>query len=406
MTDLIDRFHAFRMAVQSAAPGRAAMWPLQSPPRDQAASLPPGLWKNVETARGSVPVRSDRRTVPFTWALRGPWPSRLAGCDLGPAEQWRWFDLETTGLSRGSGNRAFLVGVGQLQGDGLTVRQYLLQDLDREPALLSAVLADLGGAAAIVTFNGKSFDLPLFRDRCTLAGLVGSPLSPHLDLLHPARRLWQSALGGGCDLRRLQTEILGESREGDIPGEMIPALYTAWLDGERGALDRVCAHNRDDLYALCGIAGRLCAMAEGGARAELPSAVLWGLGRLYEQAGDGDAALAAYLAARDAGGRGAGRAAGTLLRRLGRHAEAAPIWEAELRGPLPSLEAAVELAKYLEHRRRDPAAALSVMRDVLPLVWRLHPARRAEVEHRMARLRRKAGEVAGGVGRTRRRGGS
>lgn len=385
MTDLVDRFRSFRQTTRDV--------PVPPPP---PVPLPEGSWEEVETPLGRVPVRADHRPLSYLAGLHGPWPARLAGCALGLPETWRWFDLETTGLSRGSGNRAFLVGVGRLEGDGLTVRQYLLTDVDREAALLAAVGAELAGAGALLTFNGKSFDLPLLRDRCVLTGQT-PPELPHLDLLHPARRLWQRALGAPCDLRRLQAEVLGEPRRGDVAGELIPALYTAWLDGDSRALDGVLAHNREDLYALCALTGRLCLLAEEGPGPDRAADLLWGLGRLYEKAGDADAAVAAYLACRAAGGREAGRAAGALLKRQGRHQEAVPLWEAERRGAWPSLDAAVELAKHLEHRRRDPAAALAVLLEAMPLARWLRPERRAEVEHRLDRLRRKAGR-AGAVG--------
>lgn len=374
----MERFQAFRAKAGSAQP--------PAPP--PSPGLPDGLW-----GRDPIPMRTDYRPVPFIGELRGEWPSRIAGCELGPPETWRLFDLETTGLSGGTGTRAFLVGIGQIEGDGLTVRQYLLTDLDQEPALLSAVLADLAGATAWVTFNGKSFDLPLLRDRVVLAGLEALPVRPHFDLLHPARRLWQAALSG-CDLRSLQAEVLGEPRYGDVDGALIPSLYFAWLDGDARALDGVCAHNREDLHALAGIAARLCALAADGPCPGLSPALLWGLGRLYEKAGASGAAVDAYLAGRAAGHRESGAAAARLLKRLGRHADAVPIWDAERRGPRPSLEAAVELAKYLEHRRRDPQAALAVVREAMRLAAWARPERRAELTYRLARLGRKAGVMA------------
>lgn len=380
--DLLERFRAFRAAATAHAPAPPAAEPRRA--------LPPGGWEEVPTPRGAVPVRTERRGLAQGGSLRGAWPERLAGCPLGPPEGWRWIDLETTGLCGGSGTRAFLVGIGRLEGAELLVRQYLLTELDREAALLEAVGDDLAGATAVVSFNGKAFDLPLLRDRCLLCAVEGpAPALAHWDVLHAARRLWSVALAGRCDLRRLQSEVLGELRRGDVAGALIPALYTAWLDGEAGALDAVCRHHREDLFALAGVAGRLCALAEAGPAAAGDPPVLWGLGRLYERAREPAAAAAAYRAAHDAGMREAGAAAAQLLRRLGRHAEAVAIWERERTARVPSLDAAVELAKYLEHRRGDPGAALAVVREALRWATLAGPERRAALEHRERRLRRK-----------------
>ena len=378
MSDLYARFAAFR--------GRQAQ--PAAPERPQTPSLPQGGWEQIETPHGPVPVRTDYRALPYVGELRGPWPSRVARADLGPPDRWLWLDLETTGLSGGSGTRAFLVGIGRLEGDGLTLHQYLLTDLDREPALLWAVAAEVTSAGALVTFNGKSFDWPLLRDRATIGGLT-LPARPHWDVLHAARTLW----GSPCDLCHLQGAILGGPRVGDVPGDWIPALYRAWLDGDGRALDGVCDHNREDLWALGGVAARLCAVLQDGPTDGMAATALCGLGRLYEKLKAPEAAVQAYLACSAAGGREGAPRAASVLKRLGRHPEAAPLWEAERRRPVPSIEAAVELAKYLEHRRKDPAAALAVVREALRLAPWLRSERRAELEHRLARLRRKTGEV-------------
>ena len=65
---------------------------------------------------------------------------------------------------------------------------------------------ELGHFDRLVTFNGKMFDVPLLdarfrlnRARFPLAG------APHLDLLHPARRLWKARLES-CRLQSLEAE--------------------------------------------------------------------------------------------------------------------------------------------------------------------------------------------------------
>lgn len=389
MSELVDRFrrYAERVPLQERAPVPAA-----PPPR----GLPPGFGP-VDGPAGPVPQCSTRRAFSGGAALASRWPHRLAGAELGSVEGWRFLDLETTGLGAGAGNRAFLVGVGALGNDGLTVRQYLLGDLDQEEALLACVLGEFAGATAVVTFNGKAFDWPLLRDRCLLAGVGRLQALPHWDVLHAARRLFRAEFAG-CDLRRLEADLLGSPRGPDVQGAEIPALYGAWLDGDGSALDRVAAHHLEDICALVGVAGVVAAALEGGARPGWPAARLWGLGRSYEALGETDLALAAYLAARRSGLRAAGTAAARLLKRVGRREEALAIWEAERRGPVPSLEAAVEVAKDLEHRQRAPQAALRVVQEAVPLAAAVGSDRQDALRHRLERLQRKVASAGGEAG--------
>ena len=380
MNDLVARFRSFAAQARAAAP---------APPLPPARPGLPAGWDLAPAPRGPIPVREE--VFPFTGApaLAGPWPDRLAGQALGPAAGWRFLDLETTGLGGGAGTRAFLVGLGRLGPQGLTVRQYLLADLDREEAFLAAALADLAQATAVVTFNGKSFDWPLLRDRCLLAAAGVLPALPHWDVLHAARRLFGPGLSGGCDLRRLEAEVLGTPRGPDVQGADIPALYGVWLDGDHSALDGVVAHHREDIRALAGVAAALAEALTRGPESGAAPPLLWGLGRTYEHLGVTEAAVTCYLASRRAGMRPGGGAAARLLKRAGRPAEAAALWDQERRGPVPSLEAVEELAKDLEHRQHAPERALQVVLQAVPLAAAAGAARQEALRQRLNRLQRK-----------------
>ncbi len=62
-----------------------------------------------------------------------------------------FLDLETTGLSAGTGTYFFLAGLGTYTETGFRVRQYFLADLRHEPAMLSALSYDLRQLDAVVT---------------------------------------------------------------------------------------------------------------------------------------------------------------------------------------------------------------------------------------------------------------
>jgi hypothetical protein len=103
-----------------------------------------------------------------------------------------FFDLETTGLSGGAGTLAFLVGCGFFDADGFHTRQFFLGGYEAERELLDTLAALTGRFNGLVTFNGRTFDVPLIDTRYLFHRLE-SPFAamPHFDMLHPARRLWR-----------------------------------------------------------------------------------------------------------------------------------------------------------------------------------------------------------------------
>jgi len=168
--------------------------------------------------------------------------------------RFRFFDLETTGLSRGAGTVAFMAGVGQCMSDGeFRVTQLLLADYPGEVALLERLAALMGRGTILVSFNGKCFDSQILMSRSLMNGLRPaylSPDTPHLDLLFPSRRLWKHRTES-CRMQALEREILGMHRVDDLPGSEAPDAWFEYLRGEGSErLQAVGKHNCDDVYSL------------------------------------------------------------------------------------------------------------------------------------------------------------
>ena len=341
----------------------------------------------------------------------GAWPGfgLLPGAAAQPeGPPLLFLDLETTGLAGGAGTYAFLVGCAWFADDAFVIRQFLLSAFTAEAVLLSAVERLASGFGALVTYNGKSFDVPLLENRLALHRMPGRlPDLPHVDLLHPARRLWSdlSGEGGGCRLMTLEEAHCGYVRVGDVPGFEIPARYFDFVrSADAEPLAAVLEHNRLDLLTLAAMTARVSAMLASAADGATPREQL-GVGRLLEAAGRVTEATACFtLAAAGAVApspvrREALRRLAMGLRRERKYAGAAEAWQALLESPGCSTayarEAAEALAIHHEHRRRDPARA----REFAAASLRHGQSERTAtaLRYRLARLDRKLGSGAGGT---------
>ena len=340
-----------------------------------------------------------------------------------------FLDIESTGLGGGASIYAFMVGVGTFEphdrdsdgtADSLTfvVRQFFMRHPGEEPALLTALADLLHGCHSLVTFNGRSFDAPLLRGRYRYAGRflpanVGRPPTlddgaPHLDLLHPARRLWRKRLGS-CALSNLERKVLGFARtESDVPGSLIPQLYADYLrDGDGRMMQRVFYHNREDIVSMAVLAEAICsAFAEPTATdsGHLQPLDLLSMARLQIELECLDRAESLFRSALDQLSSRADLAEsfdglGRLLKRQRRWEEAAAVWQQWLTtvrdpGGAPDSRPYEELAKFYEWQEGDLAQA------AMWTQWALHeqeqapphsrsPQTQTELRHRLARLQRK-----------------
>ena len=320
-----------------------------------------------------------------------------------------FIDLETTGLSGGAGTVAFLVGCGYFDLGAFQVRQFLLTSYSAERALLAAAAELFAEADLIVTYNGKTFDVPVMETRWAFHRMR-APLDevPHFDMLHPARRLWRtrSALtdDGGCRLTTLERLLLNLRRMGDVDGFEIPGRFFQFLrTSDPRPLEPVLEHNRLDLVSLAAVTSRALRLAAGGESVCRDGIEALAVGRVLERSGATERAESCYRRAAESACVDTKAEAlyrlGLRVRRDRRFADAAGWWKQLLEltdtpgrrrdRTLSSLrQFAIEaLAIHEEHRARDLRAARELalfaleQDDVSP--------RTEGMRHRLARIDRK-----------------
>ena len=300
-------------------------------------------------------------------------------------KRWAFLDTETTGLAGGAGTYAFLIGVGSIDEEGFRVRQFFMRDFSDERSLLDRLSDHLSRFDVLITYNGKTYDLPLLETRYRMAR-ARPPFArlAHLDLLHGARRLWKLRLES-CRLVDLENRILGLEREGDLPGELIPYYYFQYLRVHQAFhLVPIFHHNVMDIVSLA----CLTAVVPFAFRSPHDSAVrhgadLVGIARWLEQADRYEEAVQVLRRAIDLGlpdellfktmweiGR--------LEKKLDRYDAAVAIYT-DLSASRNKYRAAAleELAKYYERRERNYGIALEMTRAALDLE-ESEPMRRRE----------------------------
>ena len=352
----------------------------------------------VQTPGGAVAAAHERGYL-FSPAARLPAYSvryvaesfELLGVDFVPVrgeEGWRpslrdllFLDTETTGVMGSTGTVAFLVGLGwfegetdsdgQMQPSEFVVEQLFIDDLSGEEALLALVAERIAASEALVTYNGRGYDMPLLEGRFIMNRMRPAVARPHLDLLHPARAVFRAAVGS-CSLRNIEQCVLGITRTHDVDGALIPQIFFDYVRGtRRERMVPVVDHNVQDIVSLGAL---LLDLGDRLADAYEPSfegqaAMAAGFGKLLRRRGQGERAVVfferAVAESRDANlTRSCLAALADLYRRSGRAHEAAEIWRNEwTRRGMRDPQACMELAKVYERHLGDVASALEVVRD-------------------------------------------
>jgi len=204
-------------------------------------------------------------SIRLTPAQIGDWAEQIAavagetllGCEELPAQerhQLAFLDIETTGLGA---TPLFLVGILHIGSHGPHIHQLLARHYAEEPAVLAATRQMLDEVRVLVTFNGRSFDVPYLRDRTRYHHMEWVlELERHVDMLQVARRQRDLPVPDHR-LVTLESRLCRRRRADDIPGSLIPAAYHRFVDtGESEELATILHHNQVDLLTTTELAAR------------------------------------------------------------------------------------------------------------------------------------------------------
>jgi uncharacterized protein YprB with RNaseH-like and TPR domain len=334
----------------------------------------------------------------------------VKGSPLASREKLLFLDTETTGLAMGTGTYAFLVGIGYFEDGGFRVDQYFMRDFDEEEILLTLLEEAVAPFHQLVTYNGRTFDLQLLRNRYLMAGVMPPfDSKPDLDLLFLSRRFFKGRLDD-CRLTTVEKGVLGFHREGDIDGSLIPELYFRYLrTGRFPELDRVLQHNAWDVLSLAYLTHIFSRSLHDPFEAStLHRGAFLRIGKYLEEAGysSGDTVERCYREAMKVGlddieGYEAAKRMSLYFRRQRDYTRASEIWrmmvDSELRRETFPY---VELAKHCEHRVKDYSQAIDYVNRAMVILeagdhhhspyW--VSRERAELRHRLSRLERRLRE--------------
>jgi uncharacterized protein YprB with RNaseH-like and TPR domain len=312
-----------------------------------------------------------------------------------------FIDLETTGLSGGTGVVPFNIGMGYYRDDKFHVAQYFLGELAEEERMiqeLGAFFRDMD-FRSMVTYNGKGFDLPLLETRFILyrQPLILSGL-PHLDFLYAARRLWSHKYES-CRLYHLALEVVQTDRSEDIPSAEIPWRYFQYIQtGNFELIEPILYHNQEDILSLLGVV-----IIGAHIFSEEPDLCMgdamdfYGAGKIMENIGNVERSVQFFQRALD--GSLSDEVSLEAKRRLSSHfkrnqewEKAVPIWEEMTSSRIVTpaqLFSFRELAMYLEHKLKKYEEAKKIAEEGFVLSTGVSSYYERDFSYRLERLRRK-----------------
>lgn len=323
-------------------------------------------------------------------------------------------DTETTGLAGGTGTYPFIAGIGFWSDGRFVVRQYILRDFCEEPAQLLALSDDLRNTSYLLTYNGKAFDIPLLRTRYRINRLsIPFTEYPHIDMVHPCRRIYKRHFES-FNLSLLEAMVVGFERVDDVPSHLIPGIYFDYLQNrDDKLLIPILSHNRDDivsLYLLAQETARRIDLALAGVCED--DRLLLSLAQILYRSGEYERSrILLDLIKPDFAPEEIADDTilyKSLLAKKARDWETArATWNNMLESGRFGCYPYIELAKHLEHREKNPQAALDLTNKALRLLEFereftsdiSYANSMSSLKRRRSRLLKKATSIKKGAGR-------
>jgi len=378
----------------------------EGPSKSQASAFEPLEREPIQFFENPYPldVRYGKITLSTGLDIKGDvlvWLSKDAEFESLDLSTALFIDLETTGLSGGTGVVPFLVGLGYYRDDKFYVSQYFLGEMGEEERMIQ----ELGqfftemNFQSVVSYNGKGFDMPLLETRFILhrQPFLLSEL-PHLDFLFSARSLWRHK-HENCRLFHLAHEVVNADRAEDIPSAEIPWRYFQYLNtGNFDLIEPILYHNQEDILSLLGVvvAGALV-FSEKGEEGFVDAMDLYGAGKIMEKLGEVEKSLDFFQKALD--GELSDEVTLEAKKKISYHFKKNQDWEKAVMmwkemtsaetASLGQLLSFRELAMYLEHREKKFEEAREVAEEGFVMSMGFSSYYEKDFSHRLERLKLK-----------------
>jgi len=170
-----------------------------------------------------------------------------------------FLDLETRSLF--SETQIITIGTGYYAGNKtFSVNQFTALNPDAEYEALMYLDTLSSKFKALVTYNGRSFDVPFTISRFSYYGLRNAAKRfsglINFDLLHYCRAAFSAALAHS--LKEMEMYLLKEYRDNDIDGSEVDYHYTRWLKLHKPEdINLITSHNVIDVRSMALVLNKL-----------------------------------------------------------------------------------------------------------------------------------------------------
>lgn len=158
-------------------------------------------------------------------------------------------DIETTGLSK-THHTIFCIGILYYTPNGPSLKQWLAECIADEQLLLESFMAQVSLFKQLITYNGKSFDIPFIITRAAEYGLDTSYFEslPLLDLKY--FNILKLLSQGKPLNRKFLENCLSIQRNTDSSGKELVKLFSTYITSPKVLYEQVfLTHNSDDLLS-------------------------------------------------------------------------------------------------------------------------------------------------------------
>ncbi|RMF99384.1 MAG: hypothetical protein D6735_15460 [Acidobacteria bacterium] len=387
--------------------------PIMQPKIDSASPEPPhpAPFPNSQSIHhpfGTVYVINENTSSPKTNPLKIPgeiikWSGFKHQDENFSISDFLFVDVETSGEYGGAGVICFLVGIGKVSDQEIHLSQYLILHPEDELAQLIELEKIFLSAKGFLTYNGKSFDLPLLDSRFQYHQIpLPTREGLHIDLLLLSRKIWKNHSPNRA-LRTMEATVLGIERSvEDVPGWLIPSLFRDFLlTKDASFLNPVLYHNKMDVLSMVHLYFHIADLFTNPLeRSKENAEIHFCLASFYQSIGEIDRAIEAFETCLPYLPEASQRIAlsenlASLYKHQKRYQNAIEKWQEA--ASLGSLSAHLELAKYYEHLQKDlntarrwVEAASKLLEDNKKMDRFTRTKWQTELQYRLDRLNKKS----------------